>query len=323
MSNTIIKIETGKEKLVHHDHLVLFSEFLKLDVANGDCSPRTVRTYYSQVKQFLAWVKDQCLSVSTITQHDVKNYRAFLVDRQYKRATIANKLSICRRFFDCLVNYGAIATNPAKEIKAPKNKTEKTATVKWLSATDIQDLLKAPDTTTTKGKRDKAIIALQCLHGLRAFEVISLQLHHIDFEKRVLLVNGKGGKIREINLIDHSIDILKTWLDERSHVAQIDNNSLFVSLHHWQRFQGGSLSVRGIRVIVDGYLKGLGLKKEKVSCHSLRHSFATLARFAGAKLDAISKQLGHSSITTTQIYADIVDKQKENPAKFLINMLII
>ena len=73
--------------------------------------------------------------------------------------------------------------------------------------------------------------------------------------------------------------------------------------------------------MVDWYLKKLSLKRPLVSCHALRHSFATLARAAGAKLGAISKALGHASVTTTQIYADIVDKQRENPANFLVGLL--
>ena len=81
------------------------------------------------------------------------------------------------------------------------------------------------------------------------------------------------------------------------------------------------MSARAIRYVADGYLDDLGLKAAGISCHSLRHSAATWARAAGAKLDAIAGQLGHASVTTTQVYAKVVDRITENPAKFLESLL--
>ena len=95
--------------------------------------------------------------------------------------------------------------------------------------------------------------------------------------------------------------------------------ALFVSLDRVHR--GGGMSARAIRYMVDGYLERLGLKAKGISYHSLRHSAATWARAGGAKLDAIADQLGHASTDTTRIYAQIVNKMTENPARFLEAML--
>ena len=85
--------------------------------------------------------------------------------------------------------------------------------------------------------------------------------------------------------------------------------------------RGTALDRRGARGMVDGYLAELGLKRPRTSCHALRHSFATLSRAAGARLDAISRAMGHSNIATTQVYAQIVDAAAENPARFLVGAL--
>jgi site-specific recombinase XerD len=110
---------------------------------------------------------------------------------------------------------------------------------------------------------------------------------------------------------------LQEWLHARGNISA---ESLFVSLHK-NCEKGNGIQRRGIRKMVDSYLLKLSLKRKQVSCHALRHSFATLSRAAGAKLDAISKALGHHSVTTTQIYADIVDMRRENPASLLIGLL--
>ena len=106
----------------------------------------------------------------------------------------------------------------------------------------------------------------------------------------------------------------------RPQVAAEGEQALFVSLQR-NEGRGTAMTRRGVRAMVDGYLSVLGLKREGVSCHALRHSFATLSRAAGARLDAIARAMGHASVTTTQVYADIVDAAAENPARFLVGAL--
>jgi len=104
-------------------------------------------------------------------------------------------------------------------------------------------------------------------------------------------------------------------LDIRANVANPGEPALFVSLDRAHR--GGGMSARAIRYLVDNYLEALGLKAAGISCHSLRHSAATWARAGGAKLDAPADILGHADTSTTRIYAKVVNKMQENPARFL------
>jgi len=300
-----------------------FAEFLRLDVAQGDASPETIRTYLGQVTAYLTWCQAEGIHPAVATEEDLKQYRAALISAGYARATMATKLAAVRRFYAMARARGYRPDNPAEGVKAPLDRTDRAERVKWLPLQAVRDLLEAPDPATAKGKRDRAILTLMAIHGLRVVEVARLQVGDLDPEARdqgTLTVKGKGDKIRTVILVDESAAALEEWLAVRSHVAAEGDVAFFVSLQR-NGGRGTAMSRRGIREAVDGYLEALGLKRAGVSCHSLRHSFATLSRAAGARLDALARAMGHASVTTTQVYADIVDAAAENPARFLVGAL--
>ena len=305
------------------DLLEAFADFLRLDVAQGDASPETVRTYWSQVQSFLAWCEVQGVHPALATEEDLKAYRSALITQGYARTTVAARLNAVRRFYAMAQVRGYRSDNPAEGLKAPPDRTDRMERVKWLPLTAIHRLLKAPDPATVKGKRDRAILALLAIHGLRVVEVVRLEVDDLDTEAReagTLAVLGKGDKRRTALLVEQSATALDEWLVVRPQVAAEGEQALFVSLQR-NEGRGTAMTRRGVRAMVDGYLSVLGLKREGVSCHALRHSFATLSRAAGAQLDAIARAMGHASVTTTQVYADIVDAAAENPARFLVGAL--
>jgi len=311
------------------DLLASFADFLRLDVAQGDASPETIRTYWSNVRQYLDWCTAEGVHPALATEDDLKAYRAHLVASGYKRTTVATKLAVVRRFYQMAQARGYRADNPAEGLKAPKEHTDRAERVKWLPLLAVKRLLDAPDAETPKGKRDRAILALMALHGLRAVEVHRLDVGDVDFDTGdagQVTVLGKGKRTRTVLLVEETATYLRDWLAVRDDVAAEGETALFVNVH-WGGHNGKAgeaghrMSRRGVREAVDGYLEELGLKAEGVSCHALRHTFATLSKAAGADLLAISKALGHSSVTTTQVYADIVDKVGNNPARFLVGAL--
>lgn len=301
------------------DLMAAFADFLRLDVAQGDASPATIRTYYGQVQRFVEWCESQGIGPANATIEDVKQYRASLIEQGYARATIASRLNTLRRFFDMAVGNGLRPDNPVVGVKAPPDRTAQSEQVKWLPLTAIQQILRAPDNQTPIGIRDRAILALLALHGLRVMEVVTLDAGDVDLEAGIVSVMGKGKKRRVILLVPQSQAIIEKWGVERAEFTAMGETAFFVSLHHPE--PGTRISRRGVRKRVDYYLQDLGLKREGISCHALRHSFATLARAAGAELDAISQSLGHASVVTTQVYSDIVDKARHNPARFLLGAL--
>jgi integrase/recombinase XerD len=300
------------------DILTTFAEFLRLNVAQGDASPETVRSYHAHVGQFVAWCREQGVDPATATEGDIERYRAHLVAEGYGRGTIAVKLSVVRRLYEAATWRGLRPDNPAAGLKAPKEKTDRAERVKFLPLSGFRQLLDAPDRETVKGKRDRAILALLGYHGLRVSEVANLEIDGLHLgEPAWVSVVGKGSKRRQVYLTNRTRKALEDWLAVRP--TGCGHHRVFVALDN--RTRRGTLSARAIRYLVDTYLESLGLKEEAISCHSMRHSFATWSLAGGAKLESIQDALGHSSVETTQVYAKVVDRMRENPTLYLEKLL--
>ena len=311
-------ITRDRAELARADILDAFAAFLRLNVAQGDASPETVRSYHAHAGQFVAWCADQGLNPAEATEGDLERYRVHLVGLGYERGTIAVKLSVVRRLYQAATWRGLRADNPAAGLKAPKERTARAERVKYLPLAGFRELLNAPDKATIKGKRDRAILALLGYHGLRVSEVAGLEVDGLHLgDPAWLTVTGKGNKARQVYLTTKTRQTLETWLAVRPGGA--GHRRVFVTLDN--RTGGEPLSDRSIRRMVDVHLEALGLKEDGVSCHSLRHSFATWSLAGGAKLESIQDTLGHSSVETTQVYAKIVDKMTENPTLYLEKML--
>ena len=266
----------------------------------------------------MAWCAEYGINPATATEDDIVAYRKELIGR-YEVGTVAVKLAAIRRLYEAAVWRGLRQDNPAAGLKAPKDRTERAERVKFLPLEGLRQVLEAPRGNGPAAVRDRAILAMMGRHGLRVSEVAGLTVDSVDFDAGTVRVVGKGRKSRTVYLIESSAEALRAWLDVRGSVANPGEPALFVSLD--RAHKGGGMSTRAIRYVVDNYLANVGLKAERISCHSLRHSAATWARAGGAKLDAIADQLGHASTDTTRIYARIVDRMTENPAKFLEAML--
>lgn len=302
--------------------LEAFREFMRLDVAEGDASPETLRTYWGQVRAFVSWCEQEQIEPSLASHEELKAYRSALVDEGYSRATVAGRLNSVRRLYEMARARGFRHDNPAEGLRAPKDLSDRAGRVKWLPLSAIQRLLDAPDLGKPTGIRDRAILSLLAIHGLRRMEVARLQLSDVDLEGMAISTTGKGRKRRRVPLVEATKLALEKWLEVRPTLAAEDERSLFVATHGGGNGGPGyAMSRRSINRLVDGYLEELGLKRAGLSCHSLRHSYATLSLAAGARLDVISRTMGHASVTTTQVYADIVDMTAQNPAKFLVGAL--
>jgi len=311
-------IVRDRAELATADILDAFASFLRLNVAQGDASPETVRSYHAHAGQYVTWCGDHDLDPAMANEADLEHYRADLVAEGYGRGTIAVKLSVVRRFYQAATWRGLRPDNPAAGLRAPKERTARAERVKYLPLAGFRELLNAPDKTTSKGKRDRAILALMGFHGLRVSEVASLEIDGLHLgDPAWLTVTGKGDKTRQVYLTAKTKKTLETWLAARPVGA--GHRRVFVTLDN--RTGGRPLSGRSMRRMVDAHLEALGLKEAGVSCHSLRHSFATWSLAGGAKLESIQDTLGHSSVETTQVYAKIVDKMTENPTLYLEKML--
>jgi len=314
-----IVIKKSQDLQAGGDPLAAFGDFLKLKVADGDAAEETLRSYRAQVAQFVDWCRSQGIEPGQATEYDLEAYRRHLVeyrrpfvDQPYTRATIAAKLTAVRRFYQAATWRGLRADNPAAGLKAPRDRTTRAERIHYLPLAGLVRLLDLPRTA-----RDRAILYLMGGHGLRVSEVAGLHLEDLDLDAGTLQVHGKGDKLRTVYLTEHTGAILRDALQARRPAEGV--TAMFVTTDH--RTRGQAMGARAMRHIVDGYLLAAGLKDAGISCHSLRHSFATWSLAAGGELLAISAKLGHSSIDTTRVYAKIVDEMQHNPTLKLEGLL--
>ena len=294
-----------------------FADFLDIDVADGDATEDTVRTYLTSVASFLKWCASENLEPVEVRRADVERYRADLKLAGNAVATRARKLSIVRRFYEAALKHGLVRDNPALRVRGGKDLTPPEEKIKALTRGALVDLLASIPTGTLLGRRDRAIIALMAVHGLRRIEVHRLDHAHIESggEATALLVHGKGHRIRRVFLRDDTAAAVLAYVEAKLERGLPLDSALFLSLSN--RTGGQRLSRRGLNFIVDGYLNPLGLKRVGVSCHSLRHTHGTLAVSGGAKIEQLRDAMGHSKIETTSIYIRAVERVKNNPANFI------
>jgi len=252
----VTKRQTALPARVSTDALLAsFAEFLRLDVAQGDASPHTLRSYHTQARQFLAWCEREGLHPATAGEGDILAYRRHLVDAGYTRATVGLKLAVVRRLYEAARWRGLRLDNPAAGVKPPREHTAREERVKYLPLDGLRRLLAAPLGDSAQAQRDRAILALMGVHGLRVGEVAGLLVTDVDLEQGQATVKGKGQKVRTVYLTEATAGVLADWLAVRDAIASAGVDTLFVGTGH--HGAGAALSTRGLRFLVDGYLERL------------------------------------------------------------------
>jgi site-specific recombinase XerD len=300
--------------------LVVFAEFLDIDVSAGDASADTLKTYTRQLYQFLQWCDRRQLNPVLIVKDDVKKYRHWMVkQQQYKPATIALKLAVVRRFYQAAVEKGLISLNPAAGVKPPREKLDPAEKITYLEAEEVEMLLGViPNDGSLKSARDRLMLGIMALEGTRTVELHRADIASIVRQGKNLGVRVEGKRsIRVVPLTPDLANLLVEYLHQRETRGEVlqPTRPLFISTGNNSR--GNRISRRGIRTIVDTYLKLANLKHtpgRTISAHSLRHTAGTLALRSGADLRQVQDLLGHRDPRTTSIYTHVGDRWENNPA---------
>jgi len=290
-----------------------FAAFLQLEAAQGAAAPDTQRGYWSQTYAWATWCEAQALCLLTASPLAIKAYRQHGVQAGLQPACIAHKLAVVRRFYAAVVAQGLRPDNPASGIAPPRDRRALEA-LPCLAEVELTQLLQAIPRTGSEGAlRDRVLLALLGLQGLRTVEVTRANVEDLHSRNPlVLLVRGKT-RDRLLPLRPDLATALQTYLAARGAVVHDAAGTLLVtSVGH--RAGGQRLSRRGIRHIVDGYLRQTGLKRPGISDHALRHTAATLAYQYTRDLRAVQQMLGHADPRTTARYAHLVDRLQQNPA---------
>jgi integrase/recombinase XerD len=306
--------------LTTNNLLVVFAEFLDIDVSAGDASADTLKTYTRQLYQFLQWCDRRQLNPVTIVKDDVKKYRHWMIkQQQYKPATIALKLAVVRRFYQAAVEKGLIAINPAAGVKPPREKFDPAEKITYLEAEEVEVLFgTVPQDGSLKSARDRLMLGIMALEGTRTVELHRADIASVVRQGKNLGVRVEGKRsIRVVPLTPDLARLLVEYLHQRETSGEVlkPTRPLFISTGNNSR--GKRISRRGIRTIVDTYLKLADLKHtpgRTISAHSLRHTAGTLALRSGADLRQVQDLLGHSDPRTTSIYTHVGDRWENNPA---------
>ncbi len=275
------------------DALRLFLEYLAVEKG---LARNTILSYARDVRKFLAFVKDGKLAWNRVADETIvlfihKESRAGLSAR-----SLARLISALRSFFKFLVLSGFVKKDPASELTTPSTWR---SLPKFLTVGEVEVLLRAPDDKKPHGVRDRAMLEVLYGSGLRVSELASLKLAEVNLEDGFLICRGKGGKERIVPLGRSAGGAVGRYLVEvRPLVLSGERDELFLSR------RGKPFTRQGLWKLLRQHARAAGLAA-KISPHILRHSFATHLLERGADLRSVQLMLGHSQITTTQIYTHV------------------
>jgi integrase/recombinase XerC len=225
------------------------------------------------------------------TLMDLRALLASEVRRGLSKRSLARRLSCYRRFFDFLVQEGAITNNPARLLKLPK---QSKPIPDFYYQEEVKVLLESIPQDDVWSARDRALLELLYATGVRVSECVGLDVADVDLDQGIARVLGKGGKERYVILGSQAVAALRVYLTLRRELGE-DERALFLNR------RGSRLSDRSVRRILDGHIARVG-RLHHISPHALRHSFATHMLDGGADLRAVQELLGHASLSSTQIY---------------------
>ncbi len=274
----------------------LLDQFInQLKVERG-LAANTILAYNHDLMGFFEFLKRRGVSPVQVNQDDLLSFIAEKKTQLSPRSLVRNLVSI-RMFYRFLVTEGKIDSNPARLMGIPKMYRY---LPDILSRDEVEAFLLQPDTQTVLGKRDKAILELLYATGLRVTELISLKMTGINLEVGFIRTIGKGSKERIIPMGTKAMDSLKEYLtDSRPSFPKKEEFS-YIFLNS----RGRPMTRQGLWKIIKSYALKAGITKT-VTPHTVRHSFATHLLEGGADLRSIQIMLGHSDISTTQIYTHI------------------
>jgi site-specific recombinase XerD len=257
----------------------------------------TRRAYGTDLRQFASWASARGLEPDGVAYRVLRGYAAALSERGAAKSTVARKLAAVRSLYDHLVAIGEAPANPAELLPSPKRDSRLPRT---LSRDEVEKLLERIPAGTPLEIRDGAMLELAYSSGLRCEEIVSLDLDAPDFDSEVLRVTGKGNKTRVVPIGEPAQRALERYLARaRPELAgSHDAPALFLS-RRGRRLSSSDVRRRLARWVREAAIAG------GVSPHSLRHSFATHLLEGGADLRTIQELLGHSSVSTTQIYTRV------------------
>lgn len=266
-------------------------------------SDLTIESYRREIQHFMDYMKKEMINdFNDVRYPFLRGYLMELHQKQLSHSSINHKLTSLRSFYRFLQKEEYVDDNPFMLIESLK---EAKRNPDFLYVDEMIQLLDSIDTSSSLGRRNKAMLELMYASGLRCSEVVHLTLSCLDFSRQVLLIHGKGNKDRYVPFHDYAASCLKDYIQEdREELMKIthqDHDFVFVNKN------GKPLTNRGVQNIVDRVASQYDATK-KIHPHTFRHSFATHLLERGADLRIVQELLGHENLSTTQVYTHITNQ---------------
>lgn len=273
----------------------LFLEFLRNEKKLSD---NTLQSYKRDIIQYQNYLEENGINYAKVSKEDIKAYLNYLKQIGKKPSTISRNLASIRSFYQFSIRNKKIKNDPTEDVQSPKIEKRVPSV---LTAQEVELLLEQPKDVDLKGTRDKAMLEFAYATGMRVTEIINLNIEDVNLEGEYVICRV-GSKQRNIPLGSLSLKALKEYIDEARPILirNEKEKALFVNVN------GQRLTRQGFWKIVKYYKEQAHITKD-ITPHVLRHSFATHLLQNGADLKAIQTMLGHSDISSTQVYMQFQD----------------
>ena len=276
--------------------------FLNYLLVDKGLSNNTVKAYEADISSFFQWLDNEDLKYKNLQEDHINQYISFLFQRKMRSSSVNRKISSIKSFYIFLVKRNFVKNSPLNDLVTPK---QEKYLPESMSEAEVDKLLNSPDVSNKIENRDKAMIEMLYATGMRISELVNLKITDVDMKRCVVKVFGKGSKERLVPFGETALDSLRLYLNERE---QSSSKEIFLSnrgkkmtrVAFWQR--------------VKVYLIRENLKNS-ISPHTLRHAFATHLLNRGADLRSVQLLLGHSDLSTTQIYTHIAKQRLSDVLK--------
>jgi integrase/recombinase XerD len=283
------------QKIIQEDsNLRSFFDYLYIEKG---LSQNTVQAYETDILSFLNWLtKTPNINYLNLKEDNINKYIAYLFKSKLKSSSVNRKISSLKSLYLYLIKKNILKNSPISEVITPKKEKYLPSS---MSEDEVDRLLKSPDTSNKIEKRDKAMIEMLYATGMRISELVNLKLTDVDLQRCVAKVFGKGKKERLIPFGEAALEALSDYISDRDKSV---SKEIFLSN------RGKKLSRVAFWQRIKIYLIRENLKNS-ISPHTLRHAFATHLLNRGADLRSVQLLLGHSDLSTTQIYTHIAKQR--------------
>ncbi len=257
----------------------------------------TISSYLRDIRQFASWLHEEtALEVAEANAEHIEGYLCHLQTEGRSNATRSRTLASLKNFYAWLVSTGFATQSPVREIKVERGEKK---LPQILTSREVELLLAQPGTADAKGIRDKSMLELLYATGIRVSELIGLDVDCVSADRRSIRCQS-GKKSRILPLYAEAGESLSAWLEERPGLAATGEKALFVNT------SGSRMSRQGFWKLLKQYQNSARINKE-ITPHTLRHSFAVHLLENGAALGDVQELMGHSDISSTQVYTQMVD----------------